>query len=255
MIRFGPIGFTMYCLVVGGSAMGQDQDAAASIDEQEVVSEGSPATRSTNSITSEKNEVELLEDGTVADALQRRPDLRFGNVTVDGQKSNVSLESMSSAAVDTIEVLKAVTPDVDADTLGGSVSVRSKPAFEQTRRTIQGRITGVYDSGIDRINPGGSLTLGNSFGEKRQWGTLVTVAAADVFYGSDNRLLNWMPVDTPDGEVLALERMRLDQWHNHERELELTWVLDRKINESRSLYFRGHYQQDPGTIYNPRLEL
>jgi len=255
MIGQSLIGFAMYGLVAGLPLIAQDQGASPSIDNNEVSSEANPATRSTDSITSEKSEVELQEDGTVADALQRRPDLRFGNVTVDGQKSNVSLESMSSSAVDTVEVLKAVTPDIDADTLGGSVSVQSKPAFEQPRRTVQGRLTAEYRSSVDAISTVGTLTLGNAFGEERQWGALFTLTATDEIRGSYNRSLDWTPIDTPDGEVHALTRMRLDQWHNHERELELSGVFDHRVNESLSLYFRGNYQQDPGKIYNPQLDL
>lgn len=257
-VRLSLAGIGLYGWIIGSLASGQEQAPlvpAEPIEAGGISGEDTEATRTTDSITSEKNEVDLQEDGTVADALQRRPDLRFGNVTVDGEKSNVSLESMSAAAVDTVEVLKAVTPDVDADTLGGSVSVSSKPAYEQEKPTLQGRLIAVYRSEDERVNPAGSLTLGNSFGDRRQWGALFTVTAENEFSGSHNRSLDWKPVATEDGEVLALERMRVDQWHHWEKALEVSGVIDHQVNELLSFFVRGNYQQEPGRIYNPRLEM
>ena len=41
-------------------------------------------------IASEKDEVELVKDSNVSEAIQRRPDLSFSNVTIDGEGSRTS---------------------------------------------------------------------------------------------------------------------------------------------------------------------
>lgn len=227
----------------------------AEVAEAAIDPDASPETRGEllgqNTITSSKSEVEILEDGTVADALQRRPDLRFNNVTVDGQKSNVSLSSMSSAAVDKVEVLKAVTPDVDADSLGGSVAVRSKPAFEQIRRTVQGRLAFEMDSDIQKLITEGTLTLGKSFGPGDDWGALFTIRGENDHHGNDNRSIDWIGLDDAPAGLRVINRMRLDQWRENDREVELTGVIDHRVTESLSLFVRGNTIKETGTINNP----
>lgn len=235
------------------------QEAEGPPSEPEADPDASPVTRSElmgqDTITSSKSEVEILEDGTVADALQRRPDLRFNNVTVDGQKSTVSLASMSSAAVDKVEVLKAVTPDVDADSLGGSVAVRSKPAFEQTRRTIQGRLTFEMDSDVPDLVTEGTLTLGRAFGSKDNWGALFTIRGEDDHHGNDNRAIDWISLDDGPEDLRVINRLRLEQWRSSDQEVELTGVIDHRVNQNLSLFIRGNYAREDGTINNPRYEL
>ncbi|MBT7867172.1 MAG: hypothetical protein HN763_12560, partial [Opitutales bacterium] len=88
-----------------------------------------------NAIVSEKDTVKLVEDSTVSEAISRRPDLSFANVTIDGESSRRSLGSISADSVTSVEVMKAVTSDQDADSLGGSISLRSRPAYLQKALT------------------------------------------------------------------------------------------------------------------------
>ena len=81
-------------------------------------------------IVSEKDEVELVKDSNVSEAIQR-PDLSFSNVTIDGEGSRQSLDSISAEDVTSVEVLKAVTPDQDADSRGGSIRLKTRPSYTQ----------------------------------------------------------------------------------------------------------------------------
>ncbi len=231
-----------------GAVPGSEPKAEATGEEQaELVSQ--------ETITSSRSEVKILEDGTVADALQRRPDLRFANVTVDGQKSDVSLASMSSAAVGKVEVLKAVTPDVDADSVGGSISVRSKPAFEQAGRTIQGRFVFGMDSGIQELVTKGTVTLGKAFGPDMDWGALFTIRGENDHGGSDNHSIKWISLDEDSGDLRVINRMKLSQWRDDGQELELTGVLDHRINQNLSLFVRGNYARENNAIHEPEIEV
>ncbi|EDY81795.1 TonB-dependent receptor domain protein [Verrucomicrobiia bacterium DG1235] len=80
-------------------------------------------------IVSEREKVELVQDSNVSEAIERRPDLQFNNITIDGEASGSSLSDLPSEAVDSLEVMRAITPDLDADARGGSLNVESKPIF------------------------------------------------------------------------------------------------------------------------------
>lgn len=78
-----------------------------------------------DAIVSEKDAVDLVDDSSVREALNRRPDLSFANITIDGEDSRRSLDSISADSVTSVEVMKAVTPDQDADSRGGSISLKT----------------------------------------------------------------------------------------------------------------------------------
>lgn len=95
-------------------------------------------------IVSEREGVEIVKKSNVAESVQRRPDLIFSNITIDGEKSNVSLSQLSASAVASLEVMKAVTPDLDADSRGGSLNLRSNPIFNLEAPSANAQLSSTY---------------------------------------------------------------------------------------------------------------
>ncbi len=248
---------TLIALALVTSALGEDltETQPEPVPPPAVEEEINPIARSTDAIASQRSELEMQDDGTVADALQRRPDLRFNNVTVDGEKTEVSLSSMSSAAVEAVEVLKAVTPDLDADSQGGSVSVRSKPAYEQKRRTVQGRLTGAFGPQIDGAAVDGTLTLGKAFGAESNWGALITLRGNTETRTADIRKIEWIDLEDSNGAYRVMDRMRTDKDSYDSQEAEFTGVLDFRANDKLSFFLRGNYMASEFILTNPRYEL
>jgi hypothetical protein len=52
----------------------------------------------------------------------------------DGASRSVPLDVISTQSVETIEVSKAITPDQDADAIGGSIRITSRSAFDREGR-------------------------------------------------------------------------------------------------------------------------
>ncbi len=61
----------------------------------------------------------------------------LSRVSSGGDDRSVDLSIISSNILDGIEVKKAITPDMDADVLGGAVDLRLKEAPEQTSLSVQ----------------------------------------------------------------------------------------------------------------------
>jgi len=116
------------------------EEAAAELEETESDEETS------ETIVSEKDEVNLVEDSSVAEAVKRRPDLNFVNVTIDGENSGISLSSLQAEDVESVEVMKAVTPDLDADSRGGSINLKTRPTYAQKKRVTSVEGSWSYDS-------------------------------------------------------------------------------------------------------------
>lgn len=108
--------------------------------------------------------------------------------SAEGDNRNIQMDLIPSDMIQTIEVNKAVTPDMDADALGGSVNL-------VTRTAPQGfRFAGTLGSGVNFITNkrilNGSFLLGDRIGNGKL-GWMIAASANDNDFGSDNVEANW----------------------------------------------------------------
>ena len=156
-----------------------------------------------------------VADGNMGDFLQRLPgisanytngDVRtvsirgasseLNSVTMDGQRvasaqsANTGrafeFEQASLANVEAIEVTKAPTPDMDADSIGGSINLVTKSAFGRAGRVIGYTLAGITTSRfkiykdnkmiqpIRGIGPSLALSYSDVLGEKKNIGVYLT---------------------------------------------------------------------------------
>jgi len=162
-----------------------------------------------------KEKIEEVPDVNAAESLSRLPGItisrsggegnkvtvrgvspRFNTVTVNGQTMpatgigdrSVNLSVISSDILDGIEVYKALTPDMDADAVGGTVNLVTKTADEGLQGKVQ--VESGYHSLIDNIgNYKGSFTIGNRFLDNK----LGIITGANYFNANRN-------VDTYNGD-------------------------------------------------------
>ncbi len=136
-----------------------------------------------------KERIQEVPDANAAESLSRLPGItlarsggegsqvtvrgvspRFNSITVNGQTMpsanpndrSVNLSMISSDLLDGIEVYKALTPDMDADAVGGSVNLVTRTANSGFQGRVQlesGYHTLINDLGTYR----GNITLGNRF--------------------------------------------------------------------------------------------
>lgn len=108
--------------------------------------------------------------------------------SAEGDNRNVQMDLIPSDMIQTIEVNKAVTPDMDADALGGSVNL-------VTRSTPQSfRLSATGGSGINFITDkrilSGSFLVGDRSKDKK-FGWMVSASINDNDFGSDNVEAEW----------------------------------------------------------------
>jgi TonB-dependent receptor len=139
-----------------------------------------------------------LPDGNAAEALRRVPgisvqidqdegryvvvrgiDSALNNVTLNGlsvgtpsEKGNrgIALDSVPADLISNIEVVKAVTPDMDANAIGGSVNIVTQSAFDRPEGFVYATVAGFYDSFSEKTTPNASLSFGKVIDEAGKWG-------------------------------------------------------------------------------------
>ncbi len=108
--------------------------------------------------------------------------------SAEGDNRNIQMDLIPADMIQTIEVSKAVTPDMDADALGGSVNLI-------TRTSPQGfRLSATAGSGINFITDkpiwNGSFLLGNR-SDNGKFGWMLSASYNNNDFGSDNVEAEW----------------------------------------------------------------
>jgi len=150
-----------------------------------------------------------LPDQNVAEAVQRisgvsiqtdRGEGRFvrirgtsaelNNVTLNGQTlastaptRATALDLLPSDMISSIEVVKAVTPDMDANAVGGTLNINTLTAFDRSGPFLFGSLEGVQhqqvvDYGDDKLPYRASVTAGTQFGADKQFGLVLSGSAS-----------------------------------------------------------------------------
>ncbi len=129
--------------------------------------------------------------------------------SAEGDNRNIQLDLIPADMIQTIEVSKAVTSDMDADALGGSVNLI-------TRTSPQGfRVSATAGSGINFITDkpvlNGSFLLGDRSGNGK-FGYMLSASYNVNDFGSDNVEAEWADefefytgVDDADGDPILNE--------------------------------------------------
>jgi TonB-dependent receptor len=158
------------------------------------------------------DEIGKLPDYNTAEALQRLPgvsveidqsearyvivrgiDPNLNQVTIDGnlvgipeaEGRRVALDTIPSDLVAAIEVVKAVTPDYDANAIGGSINIVTPTAFDRPDAFTFATARGSYNDKSGKLGFGGSLTHGSRFGPGDQFGVVAAASYSKRFIDSD----------------------------------------------------------------------
>lgn len=140
-----------------------------------------------------------LPDGNAAEAVRRLPgvfaeidqnegryivvrgiDANLNNITINGVSvgsteaggRGAGMDSVPADLISRIEVVKAVTPDMDHQAIGASVNIVTPSAFDREGTFAHGTFAGGYYSGPSGDLPySGSATYGTTFGGGK-WGVV-----------------------------------------------------------------------------------
>ena len=173
--------------------------------------------------------------------------------SAEGDNRNVQMDLIPSDMIQSIEVNKAVTPDMDADALGGSVNLI-------TRTSPQGfRLSTTLGSGVNFINNkrilNGSFLVGDR-SKNEKFGWMLSASINDNDFGSHNVEAEWADefeyntgVEDIEGDDI-LEEVDVNPYVNLSeiREYRVQRIrrsfsanFDYKFNKNNTVYFKSIY--------------
>lgn len=204
------------------------------------------------------DQIGRFPDPNAAEALQRVPGVnierdqgegryvsvrglapQFTNTSVNGEQIPspeadvrfVALDAIPSDQLASIEVSKALTPDMDGDAIGGSINLITRTA-QSRKAAVSGSFGGGYNNLMGKANLQGQLQYGQRFGKDEKFGLLLNGNYYHNELGSDNfeRAIEDNELELRD---YSLVRTRLG----------LSSSLDYKFNNHHEIYFKGLYSR------------
>jgi TonB-dependent receptor len=164
-------------------------------------------------------------DPNVAEALQRTPGIAIERDQGEGRYINVrgapaeftqvaingimlpapdpgtramDLDTIPSDIVSQIEVNKSLRPDLDADSIAGSVNIVTASPFDASQLRIRATGGGTYND-YGGSDTRGSFLLSNLFGSEKQFGALLSYSYSKTRRQVDNVESDWDALTRPEG--------------------------------------------------------
>lgn len=212
-----------------------------------------------------------LPDRNVAEAIARVPgvnlsleqgegryisirgiDPNLNNVQIDGVTAAapggsrlgraVPLDTLGLAQIAEIEVVKSVTPDMDANALGGTLQVKTVSPFSRPQGLISAQLAGSYNHAADKLGYEGRVTISRLFGAGDRWGVAAAASIEQRDYsnhwvqssGWAQRTIGGITTWLPSSFEIKPEEGRL-------RRVGGNATLEFRPDETLKLFLRGNY--------------
>src|SRR5690606_8770920 len=127
--------------------------------------------------------------------------------SAEGDNRNVQMDLIPSDMISAIEVNKTLTPDMDADAIGGSVNLvtRAVPNRERISATLSGGYAPIRDKGLYN----GAFIYGNRFVDNKL-GIIASGTWQSQNFGSDNVEAVWDKVDNGNAYLTEMDIRKYD---------------------------------------------
>ena len=267
-VGYSPVEMTI--TIPQGKTVEKDVVMSEGVELQEVVVGGAftgqrralSAQKSNLGITNvvSADQVGKFPDSNIGDALKRisginvqydQGEARFGQVrgtsadmssvtingnrvpSAEGETRNVQLDLIPADMIQTIEVNKVVTPDMDADAIGGSINLVTKNS--PYKRFISATAGTGYNFVADKMN----LNLGFTYGDRffnDKLGVMLSASYQNNPAGSDDVEMAYEKDD--DGNVY-LDEYEVRQYFVTRERQSYSLALDWEINANHKLDFKG----------------
>lgn len=166
-----------------------------------------------------------------------------------GDERAAALDVIPSELVESIEIKKTLTPDMDGDTLGGSIEIRTTSAFDRRSGFLSLRGEGSYSELQDAISPKFGLDFSTLLGEN--FGISGGLSYHNRIFGSDNiEMDGW---NETDAALVYAEDLEFRDYDVTRERIGGSLSFDARVGETTELYLRGVYSRFDDLEFRRRL--
>ncbi len=231
-----------------------------------------------------REQMERFPDLNIAEVLQRIPavsiardqgegrfvslrgtESRLTAVSVNGERIAspeskdrfVTLDVISANQLASIEVTKALTPDMDGDAIGGSVNLVTRSALDYDKRVLKVSGGSGYSQLMGTALFQGDFTFADRFGANKNIGLTLSGNYYNYPRGSDNNEMKWGGrKDTSGAEIdWALRDLQFRHYTVKRERFGFTSNLDWRLSDDHQLYARVMFNRRDDLEQRRRLRI
>jgi len=152
----------------------------------------------------------------------------------------VPLDTLGAGQVSSIEVVKSVTPDLDANSLGGTLKIKTASPFDRKGRFLSGSVGANYNESADKSNLEARVNYSDIFADGK-WGIALGTSYDRRDYsnhwiqtGWNLRTINGADVHLPNGAEIKPEE-------GHQTRFGGNLTLEYRPDKDTQFYLRPNY--------------
>ena len=161
----------------------------------------------------------------------------------EGGERTAQMDIIPADQLSSIEVVKAITPDMDGNAIGGAVNLVTKSALDYEKPVLNITAGGGYADILGKGIYQGSISYGTRFGEKKDFGIMFGASYLRSDRGSHTNEMEWGNVDDAnDNEIpWALENISLRHYDVRRDRLGFSTSFDYKPDNDNSYSIKAIY--------------
>ena len=167
----------------------------------------------------------------------------------------VALDVIDSDILDSVEVIKSLTPDLDGDGIGGSINIKTLSAFDKDGLYVKAKADAIYSESSEETNPKVSLTASNTFMDGKL-GVAGSVSYQEREFTTSNVESDGLTKDFLDDTGLYIpEELELRHYEITRQRLSTSLNFNYKLTDNTELYLRSLYNEFEDHEFRHRTEI
>ncbi|SFG22336.1 TonB-dependent receptor [Novosphingobium sp. CF614] len=160
----------------------------------------------------------------------------------------VALDVVSSDTIESVEVKKSFTPDMDGDFIGASVEIKTTSAFESKKNRYSVSAEGSYNDYSGEVTPKASFDFTQKLGD--DFGVAGSVSYYKRKFETDNvEAADWTEDEDGNAWVQSLEYRDYDVERTR---INAALSFDWRVSDTTKAYLRGNWAQFDDHEYRRR---
>ena len=162
------------------------------------------------------------------------------NISGTGDNRSVSISAIPADMVQTVEVTKAITPDMDGDAIGGVVNLITRKA--PYKKLLSFTLGSGYSEIVHKPTYNGNFVFGNRYLKDKRLGVMASASYYRQFLGSSSHGSAWEDVSWVDKQIYFMPQY-LNMVQNKLERIRQSYTvgLDYKIDLKNTITFTGIY--------------
>ena len=203
-----------------------------------------------------------LNEGEVDQVFVRGIGSAFSAVTLDGTRlpspakgkksRNFEVDKLPADYIESIEVIKAPTPDMDADSVGGAVNMISKSAFAIDGRRLSYNFGVNHKTLRDKNSFFGGVQYSDVLGADKKLGVYFSFGYSDNYVPQDVTQLDF---ERAFNDPAYMWRFRLEDAVHKRNRTGAGLKLDYRLSDRTTLYTSFMYNHYTDTVDQKRLTI